>query len=447
MPRAAGQPTASFELPTLTAADLRPRPISGHLLRSRRSSGDRWVAHWRDAAGRQHKRVLGRVWSGRGRPAEGYLTKQGAQQLLDEVLVEARKAGPRTARRSHDVTFADAAAEWLRYVEHDRKRRPTTLRDYRRMVNKELVPLFGHLPLRAMTSELIDSYRAHLVAEGNLSARTINKYLLALHAIFKRAQRHYGLTTNPVAGVERQPVRRSTEFRVLSPEEVEALCRAAREGRHRTPLKHEVGPEWEAVQGAQDAQDAVIYTVAAYAGLRLGELRALRWRDVDFARRLFHVRRAFTLGNEDVPKSGHARAVPMIDQVARALDELSRRNQWTNDDDLVFVSPSGEYLEDSALRRRFYEALKAAKIKHLRFHDLRHSFGTLAVQVFPLSDVKAYMGHADIATTMIYVHHVPQHDAAAKLSAAVAQTTEVGGLGVDPARVQGEAGEEDDQTA
>jgi integrase len=56
---------------------------------------------------------------------------------------------------------------------------------------------------------------------------------------------------------------------------------------------------------------------------------------------------------------------------------------------LVFVSPAGEHVEDSALRRRFYAALQQAKIKHLRFHDLRHSFGTLAVQVFPLSDVKA----------------------------------------------------------
>lgn len=187
---------------------------------------------------------------------------------------------------------------------------------------------------------------------------------------------------------------------------------------------------------AQDSQDAAVYTVAAYAGLRLGELRALRWRDVVFSKRLIHVRRAFTKGAEDVPKSGKARAVPMIDQVLVVLDELSRRANFTGDDDLVFVSPDGDYLEDSALRRRFYAALKAAGIKHLRFHDLRHSFGTLAVQVFPLSDVKAYMGHADIATTMIYVHHVPQHDAAAKLSAAVAQTASEGGLGVEPDRLR-----------
>jgi integrase len=57
----------------------------------------------------------------------------------------------------------------------------------------------------------------------------------------------------------------------------------------------------------------------------------------------------------------------------------------------------------------------------MRLHDLRHTFGTLAVQAFPLSDAKAYMGHANIETTMIYVHHVPQHDAADKLTALVAR--------------------------
>jgi hypothetical protein len=56
------------------------------------------------------------------------------------------------------------------------------------------------------------------------------------------------------------------------------------------------------------------------------------------------------------------------------------------------------------------------EINSIRFHDLRHTFGTIAVQAFPLTDVKAFMGHADIQTTIIYVHHVPQHDAADKLS-------------------------------
>jgi integrase len=109
----------------------------------------------------------------------------------------------------------------------------------------------------------------------------------------------------------------------------------------------------------------------------------------------------------------------MTDQVARALDELSLRELATSEQDLVFCNEFGRHFEDSALRRRFYAARERAAIKPIRFHDLRHTFGTLAVQVFPLSDVKAYMGHADISTTMIYVHHVPQIDAAEKLSRAL----------------------------
>jgi integrase len=57
------------------------------------------------------------------------------------------------------------------------------------------------------------------------------------------------------------------------------------------------------------------------------------------------------------------------------------------------------------------------------FHDLRHTFGTLAVQVWPVTDVQAYMGHADIKTTMRYVHHVPKHDAAKRFSEFVASQT------------------------
>jgi integrase len=87
----------------------------------------------------------------------------------------------------------------------------------------------------------------------------------------------------------------------------------------------------------------------------------------------------------------------------------------------VFVDAAGGHLEDSQLRRRFPAALTAAGLAPMRFHNLRHTFGTVAVQVRPLSDVQAYMGHADIATSMIYVHHVPQVDAADRLSRLVSE--------------------------
>ncbi len=118
-----------------------------------------------------------------------------------------------------------------------------------------------------------------------------------------------------------------------------------------------------------------------------------------------------------MPKSGRVRSVPMTDQVMLVLDGLSQRRDFAAEKDLVFPNAVGEHLDGSALRRRFYATMERAALKRIRFHDLRHTFGTLAVQAFPLTDVKAFMGHADISTTMIYVHHVPQHDAAQKLSA------------------------------
>ncbi len=324
-----------------------------------------------------------------------------AEQALQAILADARRGTLEGAKRT-GTTFVDASAEWLRYVEHDRKRRPSAIADYRGVVEQALDPEFGELPLEAVTAERIDGYRSRLVKEGKLSARTINKRLVVLHGILRRAMRVYGLRSNPAALVDRQPLRRSGDFAVLDPAEVEALARAA-----------------------ENDQDAALFRVAAFTGLRLGELRALRWSDVDFSKRLVHVRRNFTHGAEQTPKSGRVRSVPLIDQAAKALDGLSRRALFTAPGDLVFVDDVGGHLDDWRLRNRFHDALERAGLPRLRLHDLRHTFGTLAVQAFPLTDVKAYMGHADISTTMTYVHHVPRMDAADQLSRLVASAESV----------------------
>ena len=208
---------------------------------------------------------------------------------------------------------------------------------------------------------MIDAYRARLVAEGKLSARSVNKLLVQLHAIFKRVQRLHRLPNNPAAGIDRQPLKRSGDIDVLTPAEVEALVRAA-----------------------ETEQDAAIFSVAAFTGLRLGELRALRWADVDFASRKVHVRRNFTSGTLGHPKSGKVRSVPLIDQAVPAFDRLSRREHFTAPDDLVFCSPTGAHIDDSALRRRYSGALDRAGLRRLRFHDLRHTCPSRSGALEPL---------------------------------------------------------------
>jgi integrase len=376
------------------------RHATGHVkLVERKRGGPIYYVKYRLPDGRQVQKKLGPAWTERGRPPEGHYTRRMAEAELRRLLTDAER-GTLAAARKTGATFAAVAAEWLRYIEHDRQRRPSTVVGYRSALKSHLLPEFGELPVESITSDMIDNYRARLVQEGELSARSINKLLVQLHAVFKLAQRRYKLPSNPAAGIERQPLRRSGDIDVLTPVEVEALARAA-----------------------ASEQDAAIYTVAAFTGLRLGEVRALRWKDVDFASHFVYVRHNYTSRTLGDPKSGKVRSVPLIDQAAAAFDRLSRRAHFTDSDDLVFCSEIGTYIDESALRRRYNVALDRAGLKRLRFHDLRHTFGTLAVQAWPITDVQGYMGHADIQTTMVYVHHTPKASAAAELTKLVRAQT------------------------
>jgi integrase len=373
---------------------------SGHVSLKQRSGGAQWYVKYR-VNGRQVQKRLGPAWPKRGRPPEGYLTRALAEAALGEIL-RAADAGVPLGASSPGRTFGEACAEWLRYVEHDRQRAASTVRSYRSLVNGRLIPDFGaDTSLASITTARVDEYREGLLADGQLSRRTVQQDLVLLHGIFKRAKRRKWITTNPSEDAERVTLTRTGDFNVLTVEQVELVARAA-----------------------ADDQEAALIRVAAYTGLRLGELRALRWQDVDFAGATLHVKRNLpTGGSEKRPKSGKVRSVPLIDRAAQPLDGLSRREHFTGDGDRVFISPTGAAFDGGEARRGLYAALGRAGLGHMRdgddpivFHDLRHTFGTLAVQAWPIADVQAYMGHSNIQTTMIYVHHVPKMDAAERLS-------------------------------
>lgn len=383
---------------------------SGRVYIRKRKRGDQWYMQYR-VGGRRFNRCLGPVWKEKGRPPSGYFTKRLANEALEAVLTDARRGDLVLPDPRDEVkTYGDACDEFLRYVEHEKARTSSTVSDYRRSVHHRLLEAFGKdTPVADITTEQIDAYREQLLVDAKLSRRSIQKLLVINYGILKRAKRRKWIPTNPAEDAERVTLTRSGDFNVLTPTEVHAVARAA-----------------------DDDQDAALFVVAAYTGLRMGELRALRWGDIDFPGQSVFVRQNRVRAELRRPKSGRVRSVPLINQAAVALDRLSRRNHFTADSDLVFASPTGSFLDDGDLRRAFYGALKRAGLGHkrfeepaLRFHDLRHTFGTLAVQVWPLVDVQAYMGHANIATTMIYAHHVPKHDAADALTALVSASPPV----------------------
>ena len=295
------------------------------------------------------------------------------------------------------ATFADAAAEYLRYIEHDRGRKPST----RRGLPGDRCARTCCRRSASMPSRVDHDRRDRGVARRlrGPAPRTRNKPLVLLHGILERARKVYGLPGNPVADVEKLPAARgAASIDVFSPEEVWALVRAA-----------------------ASEQDAAIFLTAAFTGLRMGELLALRWRDVDFAGSTIRVRASYyRRAADDAEVRQGARGADGAGRRDGARAARPAREDWTGDDDLVFAGEAGGYLDGSALRRRYKAALARAGLRPLRFHDLRHTFGTRMIAKADIRRVQEWMGHADIQTTMRYLHYAPRAEDAALVAEAFA---------------------------
>jgi integrase len=365
---------------------------SGHVYRVERKRGPVWYAKYRLPDGRQVQKRIGPGWPERGRPPAGYYTKRQAEAWLRDLLDEARR-GTLPGMVRTGATFTGACAEFMRYVEQDRGRKPWTLRGYQSMIDAHLLPAFGKLPVENLTTQQIEQWIASVPG----SVRTRNKLLILLHGIMRRARKVYGLPFNPVADVEKYPQGRAGEVQVFSPEEVWALVRAA-----------------------DSEQDAAIFLTAAFTGLRQGELLALRWRDIDFPGAIVRVAGSYGLGKVTTPKSGKVRSVPLAPDVAEALARLGQREYFTGDGDPVFAGVTGRHLDGRALTRRYKAALERSNLRPLRFHDLRHTFGTRMIAKADIRRVQEWMGHADVQTTMRYLHYVPRAEDAQLVARAFA---------------------------
>jgi integrase len=251
----------------------------------------------------------------------------------------------------------------------------------------------------------------------------VNKYRAVISAVFNHGCKPatFALPGNPVDGADKRREPSPGALVFYSPAEIEAIARALAEGRHRDPRFPAVTDSERRAREAEDRQDAELIRVAAYAGLRQGELLALRWRDVDFTGSALTVARAMSAGVESTTKSGRVRRVPLADQAAAALDRLSRREHFTAHGELVFCNVLGRSLDGSALRRPYRRAQSAAEIRPLRFHDLRHTFGSLlAARGVDVVTIQKAMGHSALSTTSRYLHARPASEQAQAFTAAFA---------------------------
>ena len=271
-------------------------------------------------------------------------------------------------------TFRDFANEWMvAYVAANNSR--SEQRNKRLALDRHLLPAFGELPLDAVSTVLVERYKAAKLEHG-LGAKTVNNQLAILAKCLRTAVEWDVLARAPKVQLLKAKSMR-TDF--LLPEESRALLDAC------------VEPMWR-----------LMLLTALRTGLRLGELFGLEWRDVDFDNRILSVRQSIVRGVASVPKSGKTRYIPMT---AELRDALFACRQVSG---LVFHRGDGEPLSHHIAASAIQRACKSAGLRQVGWHTLRHTFASqLAAAGVPIPSIQQLLGHSTIVVTMRYAHLAP----------------------------------------
>jgi integrase len=335
-----------------------------------------------------------------------FRTKQDAENWLvsqRSSVLTGTHIDPRQAERP----FADVIAAWK---EGWHRLSPTTKRRYESVIDNYLAPQFGNVPIGRITHAVVQTYVDRLVAREDIAAGTVRNVYAVLRTAMAKGVRMGLVRVNPCTDVD-----------LPSPS--------------KEPMLFLTAGEVRAVAEAIDAHYRVWVYVAAYSGLRAGELAGLQRQDVDLLRGVVHVRRALKDVNgylELGPTKTHAQRTvslpkPIADMLAEHLATPG------GPESPVFTMKGGGQLRHGLVYGRYFRravvgnpekgippALPASKAG-LRFHDMRHTCASLGVASGAnVKQVQEMLGHSSVTITLDrYSHLFPSgHEAlAANLSA------------------------------
>jgi integrase len=293
------------------------------------------------------------------------------------------------SHKRSDPTLREYADGWL----EGRELKPRTRALYRELLDALILPTLGPLRLSRLSPDKVRAWHGRL--DASTPTRRAHAYgLLRTICTTAVADEVGGLAANP--------------------------CRIRGAGSART--KHETTvatlPELETIVAAMPPRYRLMVLFAAWCGLRFGELAELRRSDVDLDARLVNVRRGVTRADGEVfigtPKSDAGRRpVSIPPHLMPLVDDHLTEHVGAGARALLFPARHGGSMAPSSLYRVWYPAREAAGRPDLRFHDLRHTGGTLAAATgATLADLMARLGHSTPAAAMVYQHSVEGRDRA-----------------------------------
>jgi len=385
-----------------------------------------YYGRWRTSDNRRLNRKIGKMRQAGA--AEG-LTRSQAEKEFRRVQ-EVEEVAPRVVAGARARTV-DEMASSLRERLELRGVRKSYLETCEYMQRVHVGPLLGDRKAAEVETADVETFGRALL-KRNLSPKSVRNILGFLHAVFEHGLDRGWVRENPVRRAEKPGrVRKGAnpDLQFLSVAELDAVIRTIPdEVVVRTPAPSRRGRPGPAPPPSPDVLGPVLRVViltAALTGLRQSELLGLRWRDIDWGTQRIRVRNTFVRGEHSTAGKSDLstrRSVPMAGRLARELELWSKRTAFAGDEELVFAHPlKGTPLDSSKLSKRFKKACVEAKVRPVRFHDLRHTFATrLAASGTPIRTIQEFLGHADAKTTQIYAHYAPSEHEVELVDAAFA---------------------------
>ncbi len=336
---------------------------------ARKVNGKWYVDLWIDVPGQGRQRL---------RKKSPVQTKKGAEQYERELAESALSSIEEEVQAKPEVTFEALAPEFLeRHIRVQCKF--STFVTYESALVQHLIPTFGKQRLDEISGRDVAVFQSDLVNRG-LSPKTVRNMVTVLSSALHTAKEWGYLDEVPLI---RFPRVAPTRFRFLTPEECVKLEDVAT--KYWKPMIH----------------------FARKTGLRIGEITACDWEQINLGNGTVHVDRAVWRGKVSSPKGGRSRLVDLSPSTVHLLREMWKQ-QREPAHGLVFESKQGGIRQETKCHQGIKRAAKNAGLEPFGWHVLRHTFASQLVMAgVPIPVVQKLLGHTDIRLTMRYAHLSP----------------------------------------
>lgn len=357
------------------------------------------VVNYKDDNGKRKQKWFSTNLKIRGNKKEAQAKAEEIRQEFENELNSTQKRKNNTVKTN--ILFLDFLNEWLKIVKKTIE--PSTYNSYEQIVNDRITKYFTKNKIKLVDIQAIDiqEYYNTLFNDG-LSANSVIHHHAIIRKALDYAYKMDIIPNNPADKVQR-PKKEQYIGSFYNENELNELFEKSKDD----PLN-------------------LMIRVASYYGLRRSEVLGLKWDAFDFDTKTITIKHTVTIGKIDGKRQVYSkdrtknkssyRTLPLIDDIADRLLEFKEQQEYfkkafgksyyKKDKDYVFVKPDGKLVRPDYVSEHFKILLNKLGLRHIRFHDLRHSCASLLLaKGIPMKAIQEWLGHSNFSTTAnIYAH-------------------------------------------